>query len=159
MTKSLCLLAVCFTITALSAADDAPATKNKPSSQAELEKQFSERMKNSVMIGSFTVQGKENQTPKEERYEIESVTKASDNYWTFLARIKYGKTDVKLPITVQVLWAGDTPMVSVTDFSIIGMKGKFTSRVLFHKDRYAGTWQHDNVGGHMFGRIEKAKSE
>jgi hypothetical protein len=35
--------------------------------------------------------------------------------------------------------------------------GTFTARVLFYEDRYAGTWQHGKVGGHMFGKIEKAK--
>jgi len=27
--------------------------------------------------------------------------------------------------------------------------------VLIYGDRYAGTWQHDKVGGHLWGRIEK----
>ena len=137
-----------------------PATPKKGQSdapaRAELEKQFSERMANSVLVGQFTVDGKENTNPKPERYEIESVTKTTGDYWTFLARIKYGKTDAKVPITVKVLWAGDTPMVSLTDFTIPGM-GTFTSRVIFYEDRYAGTWQHGQVGGHMFGKIEKAQ--
>jgi hypothetical protein len=28
-------------------------------------------------------------------------------------------------------------------------------RLFFHGDRYAGTWQHGAIGGHMWGRIEK----
>ena len=140
--------------------DQAPKSQNgdkqKPS-QEELEKQFSERMAHSVMVGRFTVEGKDN-VPKPERYEIESVTKTKDDYWTFLARIKYGKVDAKVPITVKILWAGDTPVVSLTDLTIPGM-GTFTARVLFYEDRYAGTWQHGEVGGNLFGRIEKAKSE
>ncbi len=125
--------------------------------QEELEKQFSERMANSVLVGRFTVDGKEDALPKAERYEIESVTKAKGDYWTFLARIKYGTTNTKVPITVKVLWAGDTPMVSLTNFTIPGM-GTFTSRVIFYEDRYAGTWQHGKVGGHMFGKIEKSQA-
>jgi hypothetical protein len=74
----------------------------------------------------------------------------------FLARIKYGKNDVKIPITLQVLWAGDTPMISMTDITIPGM-GTFTARVMFHGDRYAGTWQHGKVGGHMWGMIDKSE--
>ena len=31
----------------------------------------------------------------------------------------------------------------------------FSARILFYGDRYAGTWQHDQVSGHMFGRIKK----
>ncbi len=34
--------------------------------------------------------------------------------------------------------------------------GTFTSRVMVYGDRYAGTWQHDKVGGHMWGHIEHA---
>jgi hypothetical protein len=40
------------------------------------------------------------------------------------------------------------------DFAIPTL-GTFTARVFFYGNRYAGTWQHDKVGGHMFGRIEK----
>lgn len=125
-------------------------------SQEELEKQFSEKMAKSVLVGKFTVDGQENENSKAERYEIESVTKANGDYWTFLARIKYGKVDTKVPITVKMLWAGDTPMISMTDFTIPGL-GTFTCRVIFYEDRYAGTWQHGKVGGHMYGKIEKSQ--
>lgn len=136
-------------------ATDEPAKKLD---KAALEKDFTEKMANSVLVGRFTVDGAPADKPAtEERYELESVTKLRGDYWTFLARIKYGKNDVKLPITVKMLWAGDTPMVSLTDFTIPGM-GTFTSRVFFYEDRYAGTWQHGPVGGHMFGRIEKSKA-
>ena len=47
-------------------------------------------------------------------------------------------------------------MISVTNLSIPLLGSEFTSRVLFYGDRYAGTWQHGKVGGHMRGRIEKA---
>ena len=130
-------------------ADDAPAMN-------EQERRFSERMSNVALTGYFTVVGQNTSNLKEERYEIESVKKLRDDYWVWIVRIKYGKTDVKLPLTLKVLWAGDTPMVSLTDFEIplVG-GGKFGARVLFHEDRYAGTWQHDEVGGHLFGTIEK----
>ncbi|MCC7419602.1 MAG: hypothetical protein IT428_04940 [Planctomycetaceae bacterium] len=125
--------------------------------QEALEKKFSEQMKNSVLVGRFTIDGAPaDKLAAEERYEIESVTKLRGDYWTFLARMKYGTTDVKIPVTVKILWAGDTPMISMTDFSIPGL-GTFTSRVLFYDNRYVGTWQHGKVGGHMFGSIEKSK--
>src|SRR5688572_6395325 len=43
-------------------------------SQEELEKQFSEKMAKSVLVGKFTIDGQEGENPKAERYEIESVT-------------------------------------------------------------------------------------
>ena len=113
-------------------------------------------MANSVLVGFFTVDGKADDQPlKEERYEIDSVAKASGNLWVFTARVKYGNIDTRLPITVPMEWAGDTPMVSLTNASLPGLGTEFSARVLFYEDRYAGTWQHGKVGGHMFGRIEK----
>ena len=69
-----------------------------PASLTDLERQFTERMRDVTMIGSFTVAGREDRTPRADRYEI---------------------------------------------------------AVFFYGDRYAGTWQHGRVGGHMSGRIEK----
>ena len=48
--------------------------------------------------------------------------------------------------------------ISLTDLAVPTL-GTFTARVIFHGDRYAGTWQHGNVGGHMFGRIEKGNAQ
>ena len=125
--------------------------------RAELDKRFSERMASSVLVGFFTVDGQDEKDLKEERYEIDSAKKMNGDLWLITARIKYGKNDVKVPVPVKVLWAGDTPMISLTDLTIPGL-GTFTSRVLFYEDRYAGTWQHGEVGGHMFGRIEKMEN-
>jgi hypothetical protein len=53
-----------------------------------------------------------------------------------------------------MLWAGDTPIIEMTDVTIPRL-GTFSARVFFYGDRYAGTWQHGQYGGHMFGRIQK----
>jgi hypothetical protein len=66
---------------------------------------------------------------------------------------------VKLPVPLEVFWAGDTPVITLTHAAVPGM-GTFTSRVMIYGDRYAGTWQHDKFGGHMWGKIEHGeKSE
>ena len=121
-----------------------------------LEQEFTERMANSVLVGRFVVVGRGDGMPRPERYEIESVTKVGEDQWRFAARIQYGNTNVAVPIVVTMLWAGDTPMVSLTDLTI-PMLGTYTARVIFYRDRYAGTWSHGEVGGHMFGAIEKAQ--
>jgi len=142
----------------ISSSASAALTDDTPNAEAVAAREaaFTAAMRKTVLVGSFTVDGKASDEPlKPERYEIESVTKASGNLWIFTARIKYGKLDTKLPITVPVEWAGDTPMVSLTNASIPGLGEEFSARVIFHDDRYAGTWQHGKVGGHMFGRIEK----
>jgi len=146
--RLLTLLWLCLTAVPTPAADELT-----PREQA-----FTRQMENCVLVGTFTVDGQTEGDPlKPERYEIESAVKASGDLWVFTVRIKYGKLDTKLPVTVPLLWAGETPMVSLTNASIPGLGEGFSARVLFHEDRYAGTWQHGKVGGHMFGRIEKAK--
>jgi hypothetical protein len=146
-------LAALTVLLAVTAAPNAAAAQEDGPKLTAREQKFAEQMSGVALVGSFTVDGRENGA-KPERYEIDSAKKLRDDYWVITARIKYGENDVKVPVTVKVLWAGDTPMISLTDLTIPGL-GTFTSRVLFHGDRYAGTWQHDKVGGHLFGRIEK----
>lgn len=132
-----------------------PAAAQEESKKPELtefEREFAEKLSGATMRGSFTVDGRD-KPPQEERYEIAKISKLRDDYWVFNARIKYGDHDLTVPITLKVLWAGDTPVISLTDLTIPGL-GTFTARVMIYGDRYAGTWQHGKVGGHLFGRIE-----
>ncbi len=62
--------------------------------------------------------------------------------------------NASVPIVVPLRFNGDTPMIMMTGTSLPGL-GTFTVRVLFYGDRYTGTWQHGEVGGHLWGRIEK----
>ncbi len=129
----------------------------RPESLSEVERQFSERMRNSTMVGAFTVSGREGREPRPDRYEISSVEKVGDNLWRFNAKMNccgVGGAGV-IPIVVPMIFSGDTPMIMMTDHSLPGL-GTFTVRVFFYGDRYAGTWQHGPVGGHMSGRIEKS---
>ena len=72
--------------------------------------------------------------------------------------MKYANKDLTLPITLPVIWAGDTPMITLDNVALPGM-GTFSARVLFHRNRYAGTWQHDDIGGHMFGELLHSDNE
>jgi hypothetical protein len=59
------------------------------------------------------------------------------------------------------MWAGDTPVVTLTDAEIPGV-GTFTARVVFFRDHYSGMWWHGETGGNQFGRIlrgEEAQAE
>ncbi len=124
------------------------------------DQEFSERMAKTVLVGAFTMDSQKlDAAPQEERYEITSVQKSSGNIWVFTARVKYLNFDAMLPIPVPVEWAGDTPVVTLTDARLPGLGEGFSCRVIFHDGRYAGTWQHGKVGGHMFGRIEKQKEK
>ena len=125
----------------------------------EFESAFIERMSNTVLVGHFTLTDQPAGEPgKPERYEIREISKLNGKMWVFQTRVKYGKIDTVLPIMLPIEWAGETPVVSMTNFTIPGM-GTFSCRVLFDNDRYAGTWQHGPKGGHMWGMIEKAAAE
>ena len=127
-------------------------------SLTEMERDFAERMQQVVLVGHFTVDGRETGGASPERYEIAGVSKVGDDQWRFDVRMVYASVDVTLPVVVPLVWAGDTPMVSITDFGIPGLDGTFTARVFFYEDRYGGSWEHNMergvFGGLMYGHIE-----
>ena len=85
-------------------------------SQEELEKQFAETMSGATLVGRFTVDGQDLDKPlKEDRYTLGKVSKLKNGLWSFETRIQYGDHDVKLPLALQVKWAGDTPVITLTD--------------------------------------------
>ena len=131
---------------------DAPA---KASNQAALHKLFQERLSGVKLVGHYTMNGHEDGPLPKEEYTINSVEKLPDgDYWLFNTRIKYGEKDVTAPMPLEVKWAGETPVITLTDVTIPGL-GTFRCRVVIHGRKYAGTWSHGEVGGHIFGVIEK----
>ncbi len=132
--------------------------KNKQKSddpeRIRLEKEFASKLLDVVLVGRYSITNAEGEkTSKPDRYEIVKVTKVKNDYWVFYYR---RSPDLVLPIPLKVLWAGDTPMITMTNEAIPAL-GTFSVRLLFHGNHYAGTWQHGRVGGHMWGRIEKQK--
>lgn len=128
-------------------------------SRDELIKKLESDLTNVKLIGRFTIAGREDREPRPEEYTITSATKLPEgDMWLLSARIKYGDKDTTLPIPLEIKWAGDTPVITLTDLAIPGL-GTFTSRVVIYDNRYAGTWQHGKIGGNLFGRIEKVKDE
>lgn len=127
--------------------------------QAKLEAEFAEMLSNSQLVGKFSIVGdKGTKEGGEDKYTIRKVTKLKSGSWLIESRIQYGKYDLTVPLVLKVIWADDTPMISLTDLTIPGM-GTFTSRVMFYRGQYAGTWQHGEVGGHMWGRVVKLPKE
>jgi hypothetical protein len=128
-----------------------------PLDQAALEKKFAEDLSGVVFTGNYSVTTGGKEKPAEmEKYTITRVSKVKDkeDTWLFVSRIQYGKTDLEIPLALPVKWAGDTPVITLTNLSIPAL-GTFTSRVMIYGDRYAGTWQHGKTGGHLWGKIEK----
>lgn len=124
------------------------------------EQAFAAKMTDVTLVGAFTVDGKDSGSQKPDRYQIVSAKKIQGDDWVVTAKMKIGQSKefVPIPIPIKIYWAGDTPVMSLTDLTIPGM-GTFTSRVMFHGDRYAGTWQHGEVGGHMWGLLEKTPAK
>ncbi len=142
-------------------ADDSKLDKEKPKEldQQALFKKFEETLSGSKLVGRFTIVSKQEQAPTEEEYTIAEVKKLDEgDYWLFRARIKYGEHDLTVPLRLQVKWAGDTPVITLTDFTI-PLMGTFSSRVVIDNNKYAGTWTHGEVGGHLFGKIVKLQAE
>ncbi|MEZ6086839.1 MAG: hypothetical protein R3C05_02155 [Pirellulaceae bacterium] len=113
----------------------------------------------SKFVGKFTVIGRDDEKLPTEEYTLKKVQKLPEgNMYMITARIKYGDKDVEVPMPIPIVWAGDTPMISLDDFTIPGM-GTFSAKVVIDKGRYAGTWSHDEKGGHLFGVIEKPSGD
>lgn len=132
-----------------------------PSEQSEAQQRadkFAEYMTGASLKGRFSITGRGDKMP-EETYTISKCEKLpEENIYRFTARIQYGDTDTELPMDIPVEWAGDTPVISLTNMWLPGL-GTFSARVMIYKDTYAGTWIHDEVGGQMFGVIVKDAKE
>jgi hypothetical protein len=134
-----------------------PVQAEDDARQLQREKKFAEDLSGAVLVGNFSIDGvKADKTPLPERYELKSVRKTKDGLWTFTARVTFLKQDLTVPITVPVVWAGDTPMISLKDATLPGLGSQLSAKVIFDEGRYAGTWQHGKFGGHMWGKIERA---
>jgi hypothetical protein len=125
-----------------------------PASLTDVEHQFASRMRDVTLLGSFSTDGQEDRVPRPDRYEIVSVEKVGGDLWRFQSRCC--GVNATVPFVVPMRFIGDTPVILMTETSFPGL-GTFTARVFFYGDRYAGTWQHGEVGGHMWGRIEKKR--
>ena len=74
-----------------------------PVSLTDLERQFTERMRDVTLVGSFTVDGGGDRAPRDDRYQIESVRKVGDDVWQFRAIVPGG--DSVIPIVVPMRWS------------------------------------------------------
>ena len=83
-----------------------------PASLTDAERQFADRMRNVDMVGTFTVWGREERTPRTDRYEIVSVEKIADDQWRFNTKMDCcGLNGATMPIAVPMRWVGDTPVI------------------------------------------------
>ena len=145
--KGFCLIVLVWLTPGLLVADELNL-------QTEQFRRFEKSMKNVRFEGYFTVEGSD-RPPSKETYEISSVQKfGEEELWIFTARIRYGNKDVTLPMLLPVKWIGEIPVITMNNFNIPGL-GTFSAHVVIDGKKYAGTWTHGKVGGHLYGKIEK----
>ena len=118
----------------------------------DLEREFQDGMAGVVLEGQSTHDGKPGVA--DDKYSIEKVVKTGDDQWTFYARIEAQGQTMTIPLPLQVKWAGDTPVITLTNQSLPGMSS-YAARVLIYHGQYAGTWSGKNGGGKVFGHIVK----
>jgi hypothetical protein len=152
MVRALMASLVAFGIVPVADGQDSSAKRRE--AREALEKKFEETLTGAAMEGFFTIDGRtDDKPPAKDVYKIESVKKSGGDVWVVTAYVGYSKATI--PVPVEVRWAGDTAVIMLTDVGLPGMKGKFSTRLLIDGDRYAGTWKHDQWGGHMWGKIRK----
>lgn len=148
------VLAIVLAVSALSLAAEPTAGKKPEADEtAQRDERFRKLVANVRLSGHFTIDGAANDRLQREEYAITSASRlGTGDVWLLTSRIRYGKNDLTVPVPVRVKWAGDTPVISLDKVAIPGL-GTFSARVVLDEGRYAGTWSHDSVGGHMFGTI------
>ena len=136
-----------------------PVGQSEAGGAAGRDDRFRKLVVNSRLSGHFTVDGADTDKLRKEDYVITTATKfGSGDLWLLAARIRYNDVDLTVPVPVQVKWAGDTPVITLDKVGIPGL-GTFSARVVLDEGRYAGTWSHDDKGGHLFGTIRPAVDE
>lgn len=121
----------------------------------ELERNFKDTLTNSKFAGYWRLRKDGQLTEaKKETYTIKNITKVTSNSWIIEATIQYGTKNVTVPVPVQVEWADDTPVISVTRLGIPGL-GTYSARVLVYDDCYSGVWSGPDYGGLLSGVIIK----
>jgi hypothetical protein len=130
-------------------------TQPAPDQPTQRDEHFRKLVTNVRLVGNFTLDGQDPGKLQREEYVINGAMKLGNgDYWALTSRIKYGDVDLTVPVPVQVKWAGNTPVITVDSVKIPGL-GTFSARVLLDGARYAGTWSHDEKGGHLFGEIRR----
>lgn len=158
MNRILFLATACLFLLGSAAAEDEPAAQGDVPNREALLKQFEQTMSGATLVGYFTINGKEEQGLKEDKYHLKSVKKLKHgDFWQFEYEYGQGGKTIKLP-PVEIKWAGDTPVITLSDVLVPGA-GTFSARVLFYRHEYAGTWSASDHGGRMFGKVVPAHND
>lgn len=128
--------------------------------QAELEAGFTAMLRDATLQGSWIpIRDGATGTEKSDGYRIARVEKIEDDTWRVVSNIKFKGRDIEYPMPVTVKWAGDVA-VMILDEVRAGSGKKYSARVMYHKDRYAGSWwSTTQAGGLLSGTIKRDKTQ
>jgi len=134
-----------------------PSDATASRSRAELEREFAATMSHATLAGKWRLtKDGEIGDERSDSYTLGEVRKLDSGAWLMQARIQYGERDFTVPVKVDVEWAGDTPVIQVTDWGVPALGvGPYTARVMVYRGLYSGAWFGKGYGGLMSGRVEK----
>ncbi len=146
------------------AKSETPPEAKKPD-KAALENAFREKLINAVLSGGWQMTRTDGNTTADklgeartDQYTISKATKLANDYWLIHARVEYADKDVTLPVPVRVVWAEETPIITLDKMNLPGL-GTYAARVMIDGDFYAGTWFGAGYGGVMSGQISKLPTQ
>jgi len=78
-----------------------------------LGEEFQDTMTGVVLEGQWTRDGSPGVS--DDKYGIDKIVRTGDDQWTFHARVEAKGQTMMVPWPLQVKWAGDTPVITLTD--------------------------------------------
>ena len=151
------LLAALVSVPALLSFAAWPRTQDD-AEQEKREEALSALLTGARLVGFTTFDGRPDAPPAQDSYDIARAEKADGDKWLIESVI--GESGLKVPLYLEVKWAGDTPVLTLDKVAVPGM-GTFDARVLFHGNGYAGVWSGEGAGhsGAIAGRIERTPAK
>ena len=99
---------------------------------AEREQKLHAMLEGARLVGQFSVVGTGNTPPPQpEQYAVSRLERDAEGRWVFNVSMSYATQQHTMPVPVTIEWAGDTPMITLTEQTIPGL-GTFSARVLLH---------------------------
>jgi hypothetical protein len=121
--------------------------------QIELENGFTAMLKNADLKGTWVpVKGDKTESEKGDSYHVVRVNKIKGDRWEVVSKMNHQGREIEFPMPVIIKWAGDTAVMILDEIPTAGGK-KYSARVMFHNDRYAGSWWGTNQPGGLLSGI------
>lgn len=129
-----------------------------PADRAERERQLAENLSGTTLIGFMgrNHKGRIEAVAADAGYRLGKVEKNPAGLWRFDYFMPGTDTLFDMP-PVAVEWAGEIPVIVITEIAIPGKAGTFSARILIDGDQYSGTWSDGKSRGCMFGAIVRER--